>query len=178
MIHDTVLPPAQLFAGENGSIIPLVTGRDLRLVLKRYRVPTSIFALLAEMSEAAVESALYSRNLSRGPAHDWYCRMRRFEHRIASTIAADIQQYGQSILPRFLSDRHMAMYSPDDWAILPSARVAAGVSAWVSSHFVDDDGSRVKIYDFNMVRYAQWLEEHDIDHDDAALDFWLLQNQA
>jgi|GEM_PF-3955148 len=178
MINDTLLPPAQLFADESGNIAPLVTGRDLRLVLKRYRVPTSIFALLADIPEAALESVLYSRTLSKGPAYNWYCRMRRFEHRIACTIASDVRQYGQSILPRFLSDRHMAMYSPEDWAILPSARVAAGVSAWVSSHFVDDDGGRVKIYDFNMVRYAQWLEEHDIDHDDTALDFWLTQNQA
>lgn len=178
MIQDKVLPPAQLFADSNSSVVPLVTGRDLRLVLKRYRVPTSIFALVADISDAALESALYSRSLNKVPAYDWYRRMRRFEHRIACTIAADIRQYGQSILPRFLSDRHMAMFSPDDWAILPSARVAAGISAWVSSHFVDDDGSQVKIYDFNMVRYAQWLEEHDIDHDNSALDFWLTQNQA
>lgn len=178
MINDTVLPAAQLFADKNSSVIPLVTGRDLRLVLKRYRVPTAIFALVADMSEAALESALYCRSLNKGPAFNWYCRMRRFEHRIACAIAADIQQYGQSILPRFLSDRHMAMYSPDDSAMLPSARIAAGISAWVSSHFVDDDGSQVKIYDFNMVRYAQWLEEHDIDHDDATLDFWLTQHQA
>lgn len=178
MINDTVLPAARLFADDNGSVIPLVTGRDLRLVLKRYRVPAAIFALLADLSDAALETALYSRSLNKGPAFNWYCRMRRFEHRIATTIEADIRQYGQAILPRFLSDRHMAMYSPDDWAVLPSARVAAGISAWVSSHFVDDDGARVKIYDFNMVRYAQWLEEHDLDHDDTALDFWLTQLKA
>ncbi len=156
----------------------MVSGRDLRLVLKRYRVPTATFALIINIPETALATALYARSLSRGPAYDWYCSMRRFEYRIASAIAADIAQYGQAILPRFLSDRHMAMYSPDDWAILPSARVAAGVSAWVSSHFVDDDGSRVKIYDFNMVRYAQWLDENDIDHDEAALEFWLTQHQA
>lgn len=179
MINDTVLAPAALFSQEDHStVIPLVTGRDIRFALKRYRVPASILAQVAQLSDAQVEQALYARNLSTGPAYQWYCRMRRFEYRIACTIDADIKQHGQAILPRFLSDRHMAMYSPDDWALLPSARMAAGISAWVSSHFVDDNGQRVKIYDFNLVSYAQWLEEHDLDHDATALDFWLTQQQG
>lgn len=179
MINDTVLAPAALFSRDsNSTVVPLVTGRDIRLALKRYRVPASIFAQLAQLDDAQREQVLYARLLTSGPAHDWYCRMRRFEYRIAHAIDADIKQFGQAILPRFLSDRHMAMYSPDDWALLPSARMAAGISAWVSSHFVDDNGHRVKIYDFNLVSYAQWLEEHDLDHDATALDFWLTQQQG
>ncbi len=173
MVKDKILAPAELFAGKHSSVVPLVSGRDLRLALKRYRVPTHFFALIIDVSDNTLDGALFSRHLTRGPAYDWYCRMRRFEHRIACTIAEDIAQYGQSILPRFLSDRHMAMYSPEDWSVLPSARIAAGVSAWVSSHFVGDDGSQVKIHDFNMVRYAQWLDELAIDHDNTALEFWL-----
>ena len=172
MIHDTTLPPANLFASESDKIVPLASGRHLRLALQRYLVPSSIFALTADISDCAMQSALQSRLLS-GPALTWYQRMRHYEYEIASIIDSDIKQYGECVLPRFLSDRHMAMYSPRARHILPSARLACGISAWVSTHFVDESGQNVRIYDFNQVRYAQWLDQHAFDHDATALDFWL-----
>lgn len=172
MIHDCVLPPAHVFAGDSDRLIPLTTGRHLRLALQRYLVPTSAFALTADISHSEMQSALESRLLS-GAALRWYQRMRRYEHEIATTIDSDIKQYGESVLPRFLSDRHMAMYSPRAWEILPSARLACGIGAWVSSNFADGSQQSVKIFDFNQVRYTQWLDQNAFDHDASALDFWL-----
>ncbi len=172
MIQDTVLPAARLFAQADNGIVPLAAGRHLRLALKRYLVPTNTFALSANISEHEMQHALESRRLT-GPALEWYQRMRHYEHEVTVNIDANIKLYGEATRPRFLSDRHMAIYSPNDWAILPSARIACGISAWVSTHFVDDSGEKVKIHDFNQVRYTQWLDQHALDHDDSALEFWL-----
>lgn len=177
MIRDTLLPPAHLFDRDDPRVVPLTPGRDLRRVLKRYRLPVGTLALIMDIPEAALHQALLARHL-KGLALEWYVRMRRYEHRVATVIAEDIKQHGEAVLPRFLSDRHMAMYSAQDWALLPSARVACGVAAWVSRHFESEAGERVKIHDFNQPSYAQWLEEHALDHDAVALDFWLARQQC
>ena len=177
MIQDTLLPPADLFASGSNQVIPLTTGRDLRLVLKRYGVPASVLAMIANLSDIEMEQALYQRRLS-GTALAWYQSMRRYEHWLATTIHTDIRQYGESVLPRFLSDRHMAMYSPEAWAILPSARIASGICDWVSTHIECAEDCHVKIYDFNQLRYDRWLDENALRHDSDVLDFWFAKQHS
>ncbi len=171
MIEDNLLPAAELFSLESPQVVPLTTGRDLRLALKRYRIPASVLAMIANLSDRELEQAFGQRRLS-GTALVWYQCMRRYEHWLTETIQEDIRQYGESVLPRFLSDRHMAMYSPETWAILPSARIASGIASWVSEHIDGADNCRVKIYDFNQPRYDRWLDEHALRHDSDVLDFW------
>ena len=171
MIRDNLLPAAELYSLESDQVIPLTTGRDLRLALKRYRIPASVMAMIANLSDWELEHALGQRRLS-GTMLVWYQCMRRYEHSLTETIQADMRQYGESVLPRFLSDRHMAMYSPEAWAILPSARIASGIRCWVSEHIEGADNCRVKIYDFNKLSYDRWLDEHSLRHDSDVLDFW------
>lgn len=177
MIRDSLLPSAALFATDSDQIVPLTTGRDLRFALKRYGIPDSVLALIANLSDPEMEQALYQRRLT-GIALVWYQRMRRYEHWLSKTIDEDLRQFGECVLPRFLSDRHMAMYAPEAWAILPSARIASGICEWVSSHTEGADNCRVKIYDFNQLRYDRWLEENELHHGADVLDFWFAKQHS
>ncbi len=177
MIRDNLLPAAELYALESDRVIPLTTGRDLRLALKRYRIPASSLAMIANLSDRELEQALGQRKLS-GTTLVWYQCMRRYEHWLTETIQADLRQPGECVLPRFLSDRHMAMYSPEAWAILPSARIASGICSWVSEHIKVTDNDRVKIYDFNKLRYDRWLDENSLRHDSDVLDFWFAKQYS
>lgn len=177
MIRDNLLPAAELYSLESDQVIPLTTGRDLRLALKRYRIPASVMAMIANLSDWELKQALGQRRLS-GTMLVWYQCMRRYEHSLTETIQADMRQYGESVLPRFLSDRHMAMYAPEAWAILPSARIASSICDWVSEHIEGTDNCGVKIYDFNQLRYDRWLEEHALRHDSDVLDFWFAKQYS
>ncbi|MBB3046640.1 hypothetical protein FHR99_000876 [Litorivivens lipolytica] len=143
----------------------------MRLALSRYRVPPSVLALIANLSPLEMEQALNQRRLTGTTLH-WYQRMRHYEHTLGQTIDDNLRRFGKFVLPRYLSDRHMAMYAPDSWAILPSARIASGVSKWVCSQLDGADRCRIKTYDFNQLHYDHWLEENQLDHGADVLDFW------